>query len=85
MISEWSAARRPRDSVGAVTLDLDALRPFPDTDDPELRAHDAADRLLLDESAAVRRASGGRTSWSSATRTALWPSRVRARRMTLRA
>ena len=40
--------------MGAVTLDLDALRPFPDSDDPDLRAHDAADRLLLDESAAAR-------------------------------
>ncbi|WP_100813761.1 class I SAM-dependent methyltransferase [Microbacterium lacus] len=37
-----------------MTLDLDALRPFPDSDDPDLRAHDAADRLLLDESAAAR-------------------------------
>lgn len=40
--------------MGAVTLDLDALRPFPDSDDPDLRAHDAADRLLLDESATAR-------------------------------
>ena len=40
--------------MGAVILDLDALRPFPDSDDPDARAHDAADRLLLDESAAAR-------------------------------
>jgi 16S rRNA (guanine1207-N2)-methyltransferase len=46
--------------VGAVTLDLDALRPFPDSGDPDLRAHDAADRLLLDESAAVRHGIGRR-------------------------
>ena len=39
-------------------LDLDALRPFPDSDDPELRAHDAADRLLLDESATARQGLG---------------------------
>lgn len=38
-----------------VTLDLDALRPFPDAGDPDRRAHDAADRLLLDESADARR------------------------------
>ncbi len=44
--------------MGAVTLDLDALRPFPDSGDPDLRAHDAADRLLLDESAAARQGLG---------------------------
>lgn len=38
-----------------VTLDLDALRPYPDGGDPDSRAHDAADRLLLDESAEARR------------------------------
>ncbi|OJV98930.1 MAG: SAM-dependent methyltransferase [Microbacterium sp. 67-17] len=38
-----------------MTLDLDALRPFPDAGDPDRRAHDAADRLLLDESADARR------------------------------
>ncbi|GAA2966451.1 methyltransferase [Microbacterium schleiferi] len=38
-----------------MTLDLDALRPFPDAGDPDHRAHDAADRLLLDESADARR------------------------------
>ncbi len=37
-----------------VTLDLDALRPYPDAGDPENQAHDAADRLLLDESAEAR-------------------------------
>jgi len=41
--------------VDPVTLDLDALRPFPDAGDPDRRAHDAADRLLLDESADARR------------------------------
>ncbi|WP_341579345.1 class I SAM-dependent methyltransferase [Microbacterium schleiferi] len=37
-----------------MTLDLDALRPYPDAGDPENQAHDAADRLLLDESAEAR-------------------------------
>ncbi len=46
--------------MGPVTLDLDTLRPFPDSDDPDLRAHDAADRLLLDESATARRDLGRR-------------------------
>lgn len=41
--------------MGPVTLDLDALHPFPDTAGPDHRAHDAADRLLLDESAEARR------------------------------
>lgn len=41
--------------MGPVTLDLDALHPFPDTAGPDSRAHDAADRLLLDESAEARR------------------------------
>ena len=41
--------------MGPVTLDLDALQPFPDTAGPDHRAHDAADRLLLDESAEARR------------------------------
>lgn len=36
----------------------DALRRFPDTDAPDLTASDAADRLLLDESAAERNAAG---------------------------
>lgn len=40
--------------MGPVTLDLDALRPVPDTGEPDQRAHDAADRLLIDESAAAR-------------------------------
>ncbi len=43
-----------RDSVDEVILDLDALRPYPDAGDPDHRAHDAADRLLLDESAEAR-------------------------------
>lgn len=43
-----------RDSVDPVTLDLDTLRPYPDAGDPDSRAHDAADRLLLDESAEAR-------------------------------
>jgi 16S rRNA (guanine1207-N2)-methyltransferase len=37
-----------------VPLDLDELLPFPDAGDPEVRAHDAADRLLLDESDGAR-------------------------------
>lgn len=37
-----------------MSLDLDTLRPFPDSGDAAVRAHDAADRLLLDESAAER-------------------------------
>jgi 16S rRNA (guanine1207-N2)-methyltransferase len=37
-----------------VTFSLDALRRWPDVEDPDLRASDAADRLILDESAAAR-------------------------------
>ena len=42
--------------MGAVTLDLDALRPYPAR--PDGQAHDAADRLLLDESGAERQGLG---------------------------
>ena len=44
-----------RDSVDEVILDLDTLRSYPNAGDPDHRAHDAADRLLLDESAQARR------------------------------
>lgn len=37
-----------------VTFSLDDLRRWPDLEDPDLHAADAADRLILDESAAAR-------------------------------
>ena len=48
----------PRTTVGAVTFSLDDLRRRPDVEAPGLVAVDAADRLILDESAAARQALG---------------------------
>lgn len=39
---------------GTVTFSLDGLRRWPDVEAPDLMAADAADRLILDESAAAR-------------------------------
>src|SRR6478752_6381692 len=39
---------------GTVTFSLDGLRRWPDVEAPDLVAVDAADRLILDESAAAR-------------------------------
>ena len=43
---------------GPVTFSLDALRRWPDVESPDLVATDAADRLILDESASARREAG---------------------------
>lgn len=43
---------------GAVTFSLDALRRWPDVEAPDLVATDAADRLILDESASARHGAG---------------------------
>ena len=50
--------RRPSGYRGTVTFSLDALRRWPDVEAPDLVATDAADRLLLDESAAARTGAG---------------------------
>ena len=58
-----SPVRRPARYRGTVTFSLDGLRRWPDVEGPGLVATDAADRLLLDESAAARAgvADGGLT------------------------